>query len=110
MKEVYELWSFCIHSLRLTAPASAALVVLVDPVALAALADPVALAALADPVALVVLAALADPVALAALAVLVALVDPADPVAPVVPRPWAPRSPVWRRNSRTLAMPRTLKR
>ena len=92
MKEVYELWSFCIHSLRLTAPALAALADLV------ALADPVALVVLVALVALVVLAALADPVVLADLA------------APVVPRPWVPRSPVWHRNSRTLAMPRTLRR
>ena len=71
MKEVYELWSFCIHSLHRMVPASADLV---DP------ADPVDLADLADP---------ADPVDLAD------LVDPADPA---VPRPWDPQSPVLRRN------------
>jgi hypothetical protein len=74
MKEVYELWSFCIHTLRRTAPA------------LAALAAPVVLAVL---VALAVLVVLAVPVALVVLAV---------PAALVVLRPWAPQSPAWRRN------------
>ena len=86
MKEVYELWSFCIHSLHRMVPASADLVDPADPVDLADLADPadpVDLADLADPVVLVDLADLADPV------------DPADPA---VPRPWDPQSPVLRRN------------
>lgn len=46
MKGVYELWSFCIHSLHRMVPASADLV---DPADLADLADPVDLADLADP-------------------------------------------------------------
>ena len=58
MKEVYELWSFCIHSLRRTAPALAALVVLV------VLAAPVVLAVLVAPAVPVVLAVLAVPVGL----------------------------------------------
>ena len=74
MKEVYELWSFCIHSLHRMVPASADLVDPADPVDLADPADPVDLADPADP---------AD------------LVDPADPA---VPRPWDPQSPVLRRN------------
>ena len=61
MKEVYELWSFCIHSLRLTVPASADPADLVDLVDLAALA---VLVDLADPVALVVLVALVVPAVL----------------------------------------------
>ena len=68
MKEVYELWSFCIHSLRRTAPALAALVVLVVLVA---------------PVVPVVPAVLVVPVALAVL---------------VVPRPWGPQNPALPRN------------
>lgn len=68
MREVYELWSFCIHSLRRTAPALAALVVP---------------AVLVAPVVLVV------PVALVALVVLVVL---------VVPRPWGPQNPALPRN------------
>lgn len=68
MREVYELWSFCIHSLRRTAPALAALVVP---------------AVLVAPVVLVV------PVALLALVVLVVL---------VVPRPWGPQNPALPRN------------
>ena len=71
MKEVYELWSFCIHSLHRMVPASADLV---DP------ADPVDLADLVDP------ADLADPA------------DLVDPAVPAVPRPWDPQSPVLRRN------------
>lgn len=68
MKEVYELWSFCIHSLRRTAPALAALVVP---------------AVLVAPVVLVV------PVALVVLVILVVL---------VVPRPWGPQNPALPRN------------
>ena len=68
MKEVYELWSFCIHSLRRTAPA------------LAALAAPVVLAAPVDLVALV------------------DLVAPVVLVVPVVPRPWGPQNPALPRN------------
>ena len=52
MKEVYELWSFCIHSLHRMVPASADpadLVDLVDPADLADPADPVDLADLAVP-------------------------------------------------------------
>ena len=86
MKEVYELWSFCIHFLHRMVPALADLAVPVDLVA------PAALAALAAP---------AAPAALAALAA------PADLV---VPRPWVPQSPVRHRNSRTLVMPKTLRR
>ena len=71
MREVYELWSFCIHSLRRTAPALAALVV---PVALVVLVVPVALVVLVVPVVLVVL------------------------VVPVVPRPWGPQNPALPRN------------
>ena len=71
MKEVYELWSFCIHSLRRTAPALAALVVPVVPVVLVV---PVALVVLVVPVVLVVLVAL------------------------VVPRPWGPQNPALPRN------------
>ena len=71
MREVYELWSFCIHSLRRTAPALAVLVVPVAPVV------PVV------PVALVVLVVPAVPVALVAL---------------VVPRPWGPQNPALPRN------------
>ena len=74
MKEVYELWSFCIHSLRRTAPALAALAVLVAPAA---------------------------PVVLAVLVVLVAPVVPVDLVAlvvPVAPRPWVPQNPALPRN------------
>ena len=77
MKEVYELWSFCIHSLRRTAPA---------------LAVPVA------PVVLVVPVVLAAPVVLAVLVVLVAPVVLVVLVVPVAPRPWAPRSPALLRN------------
>ena len=80
MKEVYELWSFCIHSLHRMVPASADLVDPADPVDLADLADP------ADPVDLADPADPADPAD---------LVDPADPA---VPRPWDPQSPVLRRN------------
>ena len=80
MKEVYELWSFCIHSLHRMVPASADLA---DPVDLADLADPVDLADLVDPVDL---ADLVDPA------------DPADLADPAVPRPWDPQSPVLRRN------------
>lgn len=68
MREVYELWSFCIHSLRRTAPALAALVVP---------------AVLVAPVVLVV------PVALVVLVILVVL---------VVPRPWGPQNPALPRN------------
>ena len=77
MKEVYELWSFCIHSLRRTAPALAALVVLVVP------------AVLVDPAVLVVPVAPVD---------LVDLVAPAVLVVPVVLRLWVPRSPALPRN------------
>ena len=80
MKEVYELWSFCIHSLHRMVPASA------DPADLADLVDPADPADLAD---LVDPADPADPVDLAD------LVDPADLA---VPRPWDPQSPVLRRN------------
>ena len=52
MKEVYELWSFCIHSLHLTVPALADLVDPVDPAVLVDLAD---LVDLVDLVVLVVL-------------------------------------------------------
>ena len=74
MKEVYELWSFCIHSLRRTAPALAALVVP---------------AVLVVPVALVALVVLVVLVVLVALVVLVVL---------VVPRPWGPQNPALPRN------------
>ena len=86
MKEVYELWSFCIHSLHRMVPASADLADLVDP------ADPVDLADLVDP---------ADPVDLADLVDPADPADPADlvdPAVPAVPRPWDPQSPVLRRN------------
>ena len=71
MKEVYELWSFCIHSLRRMAPALAVPVVPAVPVVLAVLAAPVV------PVV---------PVVLVALVALVGL------------HPWVPRSPARRRN------------
>lgn len=74
MKEVYELWSFCIHSLRRTAPALAVLVVPVVPVVLVVLVVPAVL---------VVLVVLVVPVALAVL---------------VVPRPWGPQNPALPRN------------
>lgn len=71
MKEVYELWSFCIHSLRRTAPALAVLVVPVVPVVLVVLVVPAVLVVLVVPVALAVL---------------------------VVPRPWGPQNPALPRN------------
>ena len=83
MKEVYELWSFCIHSLRRTAPALAALVVLVVPAVLVAPA---------------VLAVLVVPVVPVVLVVLEALVVPVVLAAPVVPRPWGPQNPALPRN------------
>ena len=80
MKEVYELWSFCIHSLHRMVPASADLA---DPVDLVDLADPADLADPVDPV------DLADPVD---------LVDLAVPADLAVPRRWDPQSPVLHRN------------